>query len=748
MPSHFKKSEILALLKAGQYQLAHQQAQAWLTDSPADPEAKYIVGVSCLHSERLSESIELFQQALNQQPDNVSYLTNLGIAYLRSGQVSDAISTLEKANRQQQIYEPALYNLGCACLENNQTQTAIKVFTRLLQLKPDNTDYLCALADSFRATNQWARAIKYYRKTLCVEKDHLRAHANLGPILMHMGCLDEALKHCQRAVMLEQNIGQTQLSKKNLGDCYMQMERLDEAMESYADAYDLDNDNADLCAAIGRVWLETNELSEACSWFEKAQRLDNDCITATCGLAMIDKELNRYSQALARLKPVHARNPENIDYLLCLADILWDNADTAGALECLYTIRRLQPQRAVILCKIAQILASTGAVNEAVKQYLLALKQAPLCVPALSGYATMSGASCKMQYITTMLELLNSNSTGIGATATLHSGLAYYYDDAHDYERAATHMQQANKYQRQYKKIRGWRYNRLKHQHSIDRLIKIFSLEYFRHLPAPPARAQSTDKREAKTRIETGINHLSDKLIFIVSMPRSGTTLVEQILSSHKNILGIGEQNFAAESYTAYRQILKSRNESRHYLPEVELDMLRKEYLSKIQALKKQSGKPDACRVVDKLPDNYKFIGWITTLFPAAKIIHVQRNPKAVSLSCWKTQFGSIRWANHEKDIVHRITQYQRIMQHWRKTIPERLFELHYENLVANQEEESRRLLDYTGLEWDENCMTFQTSEQTIRTASVTQVRKPLYTHATSRWSKYENLVPELFRSL
>jgi hypothetical protein len=161
--------------------------------------------------------------------------------------------------------------------------------------------------------------------------------------------------------------------------------------------------------------------------------------------------------------------------------------------------------------------------------------------------------------------------------------------------------------------------------------------------------------------------------------------------------------------------------------------------------MKDKAGLPDAERVVDKMPDNYSLLGWILTLFPNAKIIHCRRDPRDVALSCWMTQFGAIRWASHKEHLVHRIAQYQRLMAHWREVIPGKFIELDYEHLVANQEAESRRLIDGLGMEWEPECLSFYDSDRLVRTASITQVRQPIYNRSVAKWERYAPYLSDLF---
>ncbi len=758
MSKPFQKAEILALLKTGQYDLALQQALLWLKYSADNGDALYVSGLAYLFTEQFDKSISYLQLAVKQKPDNSVYIANLGIAFLRSGNIDSAIKHLKRAIKIQPDYEQAHYNLGSAYIKNQQAELAITPYQWLSKQQPDNAEYLCALADAMRETGSWLASIKLYKKVLQLDTNHYRAHTNMGPLMMHLGQLDDAKTHCERAIELQPE--QT-LARKNLGDCYLQMEQLDNAMEAYADAYEIDNqnniENAELCVAIGNVWLETAEHAEASSWYRKANQLDEENIAALCGLANIEREINNLPQALALLQSLHEKEPENIGVLLSLSDALWDDGDAQAALQHLNAVQKLQPQRTAVHAKIGNILASAGDIKSALKQYRTALEQNALCIPALSGLATTQRGKTEKNVITSMQALLNNKTAaetksgkaksrnlkpaalkpaalkpgaikpGVikpGARAALHNGLAFYYDGCNQYEKAAFHMQQANHFQWLHKSIRGWSYQADKHEDTISSLIETFNPEYFKSLAA--IENDHVDNSSA------GNN--SEAPVFIVAMPRSGTTLSEQILARHKNVLGIGERNFAAQSFN---QQTGNQSENLDFLKTLspsKIKAIRQNYLKKLQQLAGQSGKPDVSRIVDKMPDNYSLLGWILTLFPKAKIIHLQRDPQAVALSCWMTQFGSIRWACHKDHIVHRIQQYQRIMQHWREVIPDRFIEVSYEQLVKNQREESARLIEYIGLDWDENCLQFYESDRLIRTASITQVRQPIYKKSVSRW--------------
>ena len=159
-------------------------------------------------------------------------------------------------------------------------------------------------------------------------------------------------------------------------------------------------------------------------------------------------------------------------------------------------------------------------------------------------------------------------------------------------------------------------------------------------------------------------------------------------------------------------------------------------------------GGTQADRVVDKMPDNYMYLGLLAALFPRAVFIHCRRDLRDIAVSCWMTDFRSIRWANDPEHIASRFRQYRRLMDHWRKALPVTIHEVDYEETVADLEGVARRLLTACGLEWEPACLEFHRTQRPVRTASVTQVRQPIYTQSVARWKNYERELADLFAAL
>ncbi len=228
----------------------------------------------------------------------------------------------------------------------------------------------------------------------------------------------------------------------------------------------------------------------------------------------------------------------------------------------------------------------------------------------------------------------------------------------------------------------------------------------------------------------------SDRPIFIVGMPRSGTTLVEQILAAHPDVHAAGELQ---ELRKIWRELVANvglgsiTNLSR--LTQAQIDEASKRYLDYLSALN-----ADAPRVTDKMPHNFEQLGLVQLLFPDARVIHCRRDPLDNCVSCFATQLGPAHsFSNDLTTLGHAFGQHELLMQHWRSTLEVPMLEVVYENVVEDIETAAKQIIDFVGLPWDDACLRFYEAERAVTTASVDQVRKPIYTSSVARWKRYES---------
>ncbi len=224
----------------------------------------------------------------------------------------------------------------------------------------------------------------------------------------------------------------------------------------------------------------------------------------------------------------------------------------------------------------------------------------------------------------------------------------------------------------------------------------------------------------------------SEGPVFIVGMPRSGTTLVEQILASHKQVHGAGERKDIFEIEARLEGDTSGRPPS-----EWDQAVVRREAAAQIARLQALGGSAE--RVVDKLPDNILQLGLIAVLFPNARVIICRRDPRDICLSCFFQRFrDGMAWTYDLADTAARTSEIERLTAYWHSVLPLRMMEVHYETLVGDLEGESRRLIDFLGLDWDDACLSFHATERAVQTASFWQVRQPLYASSAGRWRHYQ----------
>jgi tetratricopeptide (TPR) repeat protein len=298
------------------------------------------------------------------------------------------------------------------------------------------------------------------------------------------------------------------------------------------------------------------------------------------------------------------------------------------------------------------------------------------------------------------------------------------------YFTAADLLERATKYDEAFamaakgnSQYRGAPYDPAAYEHLANSQIEYFTAERIRSLPKSTIR--------------------DEKPVFIVGMPRSGTSLVEQIVASHPAVHGAGELDFIHHIWVGLLDML-SANFSDYpkcldKLTSDHLDGLADVYLSPLTAMN-----PAAQRITDKMPLNFFHLGLISSLFPAARIIHCTRDPMDTCLSCFMTHFIHPQPFKHDlRHLGHFYRLYERLTDHWKRVIELPMLNVCYEQMVAEPETESRRLIEFLGLPWDDRCLKFHETKRSVATASIMQVRRPIYETSIGRWRHYErHLVP------
>ena len=295
--------------------------------------------------------------------------------------------------------------------------------------------------------------------------------------------------------------------------------------------------------------------------------------------------------------------------------------------------------------------------------------------------------------------------------------LGHVLDGRGDYDRAAECLREAN--QLANAAAKGWRkYDPADHEQFVDRVLQAFTPAFFQRLG--------------------GKGLATHRPVFVFGLPRSGTTLIEQVLSGNSRVFGAGELRLGRQSFEQVPAALGLARAPRDCIADMNenvIQVIARRHLERLERL--DHGKAE--RVVDKMPDNYLYVGFLALLFPHAVFIHCRRDLRNIAVSCWMTDFRSLRWTNDIDHIAARFRQYRRMMDHWQTVLPVPIHHVDYEETVSNLEGVARRLTAACGLEWEPGCLDFHLLQRPVRTASVGQVRQPIYKSSVARWKNYRN---------
>ena len=365
---------------------------------------------------------------------------------------------------------------------------------------------------------------------------------------------------------------------------------------------------------------------------------------------------------------------------------------------------QLSPKDAEAQSNLGVTLQELGRLDEAEASYKQAIALKPDYAEAHRMLASMKKFDAQDEQYSIMLGLYLDESIDENQRCHINFGLAKACEDLGDFEQAYTHYGQGNVLR---KKLLNYDINQ--------------DVELFRKIKTNYPLIEQSSLTSEK---------FSENLIpiFIVGMPRSGTTLVEQIISSHSKVTGAGELNFTKQFGAG---IATGFNEANNET----LLGFRHNYLNKLQDVSVGNH-----IVTDKMPQNFRYIGLLAAAFPEAKIIHVKRNPAAVCWANYKQYFvsSSIGYCYAINDVISYHKLYENLMEFWIKRLSNRIYKLDYELLTVNQDSETRRLIEYLGLAWDENCLSPQNNARSVATASNTQVRQKVYQNSSEQWKRYQ----------
>lgn len=431
-------------------------------------------------------------------------------------------------------------------------------------------------------------------------------------------------------------------------------------------------------------------------------------------LALLLREAGDADAACAVIEPAVAAAPAHPDLAWEYAQDLF-YAERYDAAERQYVHHAaLRPGHALSQVALGRIAGVRGDAALARSRFTAALQMDADNAPAWWEYASASGFALEPAQ-RERVAALRGRVASLFHRALLDDVLARSADRAGDIDAAIAHSLAANRAHAAHLAAQGTVYAPDAHVREVDGLIDSY-----------------TATRIAELRDAGDPDPCP---VFVFGLPRSGTTLVEQLLAAHPRIRGVGEQVFARR---ALLRLLDARVDEHDPLQRSAIRATAAQHLDQLRAraLRLDARDPGA-RIVDKLPDNYLLAGWIAIEFPDATLIHCRRDPRDIALSCWQAQFAQLHWSFDLDHIAHRIEQHARLLRHWRAVLGPRLVEVRYDDVVDDVEAAARRLVAATGLDWDAAVLGFDRRGGAVRSASQMQVREPVHRRGLGRWQRY-----------
>jgi tetratricopeptide (TPR) repeat protein len=709
--------------RSGQLGAASQLYQKVLAREHENAEALHLLGVLHHQQGHHSRAVELIGRAVALRPNSHIYHANLAEAYRALGDFERAVGCCRAALSIWPDYPEALCNLGAALQALGQSAEAVERLERALELRPNFVVAHSNLGIALRDVGRKDEALEHFRRAVELDPNFAPAQTNLGQTLLDKGQAEEALPPCQEAVRLDPN---SPVLHHNLGNVLRVLERLVDAKVSYLEALRLDPKLALSNAHLGLVLQRENQLSDALVWLKKAVELEPTSVDYWQWLAELHDEMEEPSEAIPCWERVVALDPDRAQAHLSLGWALQDESRFADAREHYNVAIQLQPDFAAAYLNLGGLQEELGDLKAAEEAFRTSLAKQPTYALPHARLATLLRSKLPDADLAALDERLKDDKLPANPRGRLLFALAHALDGRGEHDRAAECLREANALTLVNNQTRR-EYSTVDHERFIDSVIRAFDRDWFARLA------------------DAGLK--SRRPLFVFGLPRSGTTLIEQILASHSQVYGAGELRLARRSFEAIPGVMGKSGAPRdsvEFLDRQGVVRLAEQHLERLAAIDGGSH----VMVADKMPDNYMYIGMLSVMFPDATFIHCRRDLRDVAVSVWMTDFRSIRWANDQNSIAARFGQYHRVMNHWRDVLPSPIHEVHYEDTVTDLETTARKLIAACGLPWEPACLEFHRTERPVRTASVMQVRQPVYQRSVARWKNYESALAELFAAL
>ncbi len=649
--------------------------------------AHNLLGALLLGKGDAAAAAHAFRRAVRLDQDNAQFQSNLGEAERRRGRFRDAGVALARAVELNPRSPQAHNNLGILNYDREAYDAAEADYRRAIALAKNYPEAQNNLGNALRMLGRREEAVDAYQQALLQREKYPEAYNNLATVLRELGQSEESEHAYRKAIELQPGYLDAYV---NLALMLSAESRYDEALRALGRALEIAPRHVPTLVAIARAQMKKANHHQAEQAARVALAIDPDNAVAQATLGEIFLDNDRFTEALAAFEGALSSAPDS-----------WETRN-------LY----------------ANCLKAVGRLDDALAQFERTLSDNPRAYGCYANMADLVTFTRDSPHFEAMERILAEASEPDSAPfMSLHFAIGKAYDDVGDYPKAIAHWRTGATLRR-----KDLDYDETETANFFAGIMASYGADYFAGCPFE--------------------GNPSAAPVFIIGMPRSGSTLVEQILTSHPLIHGGGETKELSRRLGAlrarfpglprYPELGRRMNADQHRI-------VADGYLSVLQGMN-----PDAARITDKLLTNYYFVGLLHVLFPNARFINTVRNPIDACISCYSKLFRDDMPHSYDFGELGRYyLRYQALMDHWRRVLPAgTMLSVQYEDVVADVEAQARRLIDFVGLPWDSACLAFHQSARPVKTASVVQVRQPVYQTSVERWRRYGTAIQPLIDAL
>jgi tetratricopeptide (TPR) repeat protein len=606
--------------------------------------------------------------------------------------------------------------LGTISILKREPAQAIDFLKQAVAIEPDFAKAQTDLGNAYLFTNDYENAVVHLRRSIEIEPENETAFYGLADALLHTGRGKEADEVLEKAFLLNPDKGK--LAKA--GE-YIQQNKHKAAEKLTREVLRRNPENVDAMRMLAKLAMQANIFKEA----EKLLRRVIELVPALHGtyldLAQCLREQDKYDEAVEYAKKAIRLRPDKAQSYSVLASLLAAGSRTHEAIEAYKACLEFRKDSSNIYLGYGHVLKTAGKQNEGIKAYKDAIR-----VKAHNGEAYWSLANLKTypfsdDEIIEMESILDDKDLDDENRVHFLFSLAKAYEDQKNYEKAFHYYNEGNTTQRMHIS-----YDPVQTEVLHEDIKKVFTREFL-----------SSKKN---------LGNPDPSPIFIVGLPRSGSTLIEQILSSHSQVDGTSELPDLSKVVMS----LNKQRRAKGYpsavaeLEDEEFYQLGSKYIESTKRVRR--GAP---YFTDKMPNNFPTIGFLSLFLPNARVINAMRHPLDSCMGCYKQHFARGQTFTYDlMELGEFYLEYHSIMQYWHSVLPGKILDVQYELMVTDQEAQTRRLLEYCGLPWEDACLNFHETDRPVRTASSEQVRQPIYESSLNTWCRYESHLQDLIEIL